>query len=114
MVREMSRLLLWITTALLGVATIFMTSFLGPATFPLLAVAVIVMVTAERLVAISGLMIGFGGSSLLLLANQLSSGGTPEQATSWLIVGIVSLAIGLVALVPTDWRALVGHRHAGR
>jgi hypothetical protein len=112
MVREMSRLLLWITTALLGVAAIFMTSFLGPATFPLLAVAVIVMVKVDRLVALSGLMLGFGGSSLLLLANQLSSGGTLEQATSWVIMGIVPIAIGLLSLVPTAGRSLVGHQQA--
>lgn len=112
MVRQMSRPLLWITTASLGVAAILMTSLLGPATFPLLAVAVIVMVKAERLVAIPGLMIGFGGSGLLLLAIQLSSGGTPEHATSWVIVGTVPLAIGLVSLVPTAARSFMGHQQA--
>jgi hypothetical protein len=51
-VREMSRLLLLITTASLGVAAIFMSSLLGPAAFPLLAVAVIVIVKANRLVVL--------------------------------------------------------------
>jgi hypothetical protein len=87
-----------------------MTSFLGPATFPLLAVTVIVIIKADRLFALSGLMIGFGGSWLVLVARQSASGGTFE-ITAW-ITGVVPLAIGLVALVPTFVCAFRSYRVA--
>lgn len=108
----MDRLLLWITTALLGVAAVFMTSFLGPAAFPLLTVAVIVIVRVDRLIAVSGLMIGFGGSWLVLLARQLISGAALE-GTVW-VAGIVPLAIGTLALVVSLSRALRRYRDVER
>ena len=100
----MSRLLLWITTASLGVTAVFMTSFLGPAAFPLLTVAVIVIVRVDRLIAVSGLMIGFGGSWLVLLARQFTSGATFE-GTVW-VAGIVPLAVGTLALIVSLSREL--------
>lgn len=104
----------WVSGSAVGAVAALLTGFGLMSTLPLLTVALIVMVKEQRLVAVSGLMIGFGGSWLLLLANQLSSGGTLEHATSWVIVGIVPVAIGLVALVPATTRALARHRQAPR
>ncbi len=106
----MSRLLLWITTALLGVVALFMTSFLGPPVLPLLTVALIVMVRADRVVAVSGLLIGYGGFWLLLLAGQASSGGTLEDGPIPVAFGAVLVVVGLVALVPTSARTLREHQ----
>lgn len=78
-----------------------MSSFVGLAATPLLAVALVVILKVDRLLAVSGLLVGFGGSWLALLANQSASGGILENGAVWLGVGIVPLAIGLVALVAT-------------
>jgi hypothetical protein len=91
-----------------GVAATFTTGIGGgPAIIPILTVAVIVMVKADRLIAVSGLMIGFGGSWLSLLALQLTS-GTLESGIEWVAVavGIVPLAVGSMLVIPTVVRAL--------
>lgn len=100
----------WIATAALGVAAVFMTSFGGPAVLPLLLVAVIVVVTADRLVAVSGLLVGFGATWLLLLGRQASTGGIYDDGSIGFAIGIgaLTLVAGLVALLPAAASMLHG------
>ena len=61
----------------------------------------------ERLPALSGLLIGFGGCWSLLLVSQLSRGGMLDNADFWTAVGVAPLAIGLSLLLP-----VLVNRHA--
>ena len=54
------------------------------------------VVRGDRLVALSGLMLGFGGLWLLLMANQLGTGGSLDNAATWVMVGAIPFAIGVV------------------
>ena len=110
----MSRWLLWITTAVLGAAATLMTSFglLAAILFMLLAIPLIIR--GDRLVALSGVLTGFGGFWLFLMARQSASGGTLDNATLWIAVGVVPLAIGLMLLVGIVARALVARQPVGR
>jgi len=112
--RTMSRWLLWITTAMLGVAATLMTSLglLAAILFMLLAVPLIIR--SDRLVALSGLLTGFGGFWLFLLARQYSSGGTLDNDAFWIAVGVAPLATGLTLLVATVARALGRRSDAAR
>ena len=102
----MNRPLQWITMAVLGAASSLMTSFglLAPLLF--LALAAPLVVRGAHLVALSGLLTGFGGFWTLLMARQSSSGGTLDNSTFWLAVGIVPLATGLALLGLVAWREL--------
>ncbi len=112
--KTMSRWLLWITTAVLGAAATLMTSFGLLAAILFLLLAVPLVIRGDRLVALSGLLTGFGGFWSLLMARQLSSGGTLDNATFWIAVGVVPLAIGLTLLVGTVARALGARQPVGR
>lgn len=113
----MNRWLLWTTTAVLGAVATLMTSF-GPLVALLfLGLAVPLVVRGAHLVALSGLFTGFGASWTFLMARQLTSGGTLDNATSWLAVGVVPLVIGLALLVFVALRGLsrrsAAHGQAG-
>jgi hypothetical protein len=90
--------LLWITTWVLGgVATVMMA--FGPlVAFLTLLLAIPVIVRRPHLVALSGLLTGFGGLWTYLLVRMVASGGTQDNGTFWLAVGLVPLAIGLALL----------------
>lgn len=107
--------LLWVTTAVLGMAAATATAILGVGAG---AIAFVLMVPfilrGDRLVAVSGLFIGFGGLWLAALAGQFAAGGGVDAAGQWILVGAVPLAIGLLALGVRTARAVSGprRRHA--
>lgn len=91
--------MLWITTAILGGGAALITGiggvFLG-ALFLLLATAL--LVRGDRLIALSGLLTGFGGAWLVLLAGQSVAGGALDNAGTWTAVGAVPLMFGTAFL----------------
>jgi hypothetical protein len=96
----MNPLLLWITTAVLGAAAVLITSIgglLGSVLFLLLATPLVVR--GNHAVALSGLLMGFGGLWLFAMARQAATGGTLDNAGFWTAVGVVPLAVGSVLLV---------------
>lgn len=98
-VKEVSRPLLWITTAVLGAAATLITSIgglLGSVLFLLLATPLVVR--GDHVVAQSGLLMGFGGLWLTLTARQFATGGTLDNAQFWTAVGVLPLTIGSVLL----------------
>jgi hypothetical protein len=111
----MSRWLLWITMAVLGAAATLLTGVLGLlVALVFLALTIPLILRGDRLVALSGLLTGFGGIWLLLMARQASSGGTLDDAAFWTALGIVPLAIGLALLAAGAARALAARQPAGR
>jgi hypothetical protein len=90
----------------LGAAATLMTSFGVLAALLFLVLSVPLVVRGAHLVALSGLLTGFGGFWTLLMARQASSGGTLDNSTFWLTVGIVPLAIGLALLGLVAWQEL--------
>jgi uncharacterized membrane protein YhaH (DUF805 family) len=91
--------LLWITTFVLGAVATVMTVFGPLAAFLTLLIAVPVIVRRPHLVALSGLLTGFGGLWTYLLVRVFTSGGMQDNGTFWLAVGLVPLVIGLALLV---------------
>ena len=90
--------LLWITTFVLGAVATVMTVFGPLAAFLTLLIAVPVIVRRPHLVALSGLLTGFGGVWTYLLVRVFNSGGIQDNGTFWLAVGLVPLVIGLTML----------------
>jgi hypothetical protein len=97
----MNRLLLWITAAVMGVVATLMTSFGLLAALLVLLLAIPLIIRGDHLVALSGLLIGFGAFWSFLMARQFASGGTTDNAGFWIAVGWVPLVLGcaLVGLV---------------
>ena len=104
----MNRGLLWITTAVFGAAATLMTSFGLLAALLFLLLAVPLVVRGAHLVALSGLLTGFGALWTFLMARQLSSGGTLDNSAFWLAVGLVPVAAGVGLLVFVTWREVSG------
>jgi hypothetical protein len=101
----MNRGLLWITTAVLGVASTLMSSLGGLIGMLLfLSLSIPLVIRGDHAVALSGVLTGFGGFWLFLLARQFSSGATLDNSTFWIAVGVVPLTIGLALLVFALWR----------
>ena len=91
--------LLWITTFFIGgVATVLM-SFGPLATFLFLLLGVPLVIRGPHLVALSGLLTGFGGVLTYLLARVFASAATQDNPAFWLMVALVPLASGLIILV---------------
>jgi hypothetical protein len=67
----------------------------------------------DRIVALSGLLAGFGGAWSLLLARQFASGGRLEGAPFWVAVGVVPLALGCVLTAAAVVRMLSRRRGDG-
>lgn len=96
----MNRSLLWATSVVFGAAeSVLLGSFglLFGAVFVVLMVPLVVR--GDRLVALSGLLLGFGGLWLLFMANQLAAGGALDNAATWALVGAVPFAIGVVLAI---------------
>ena len=111
----MNRLLLWITTAVLGAAAKLITSIgglLGSVLFLLLATPLVVR--GDHAVALSGLLMGFGAIWSLLLARQSATGGTLDNAEFWTAVGLVPLVIGCALLAVAVAGVLRRRNAAGR
>jgi hypothetical protein len=63
-----------------------------------LVLTIPLILRGDRLVAISGICIGFGGLWLAALAGQFASGGVLDAAQMWILIGAVPLAVGILAL----------------
>jgi hypothetical protein len=63
-----------------------------------LVLTVPLIVRGDHLVAISGILVGFGGLWLAALDGQLASGGGLDGAPQWVLVGAVPLVVGVLAL----------------
>jgi hypothetical protein len=101
-----SKPVIWSLSLVAGVVAAFLSTLLGWFAVGLvLFLFVPVILRPVRLVALSGLLTGFGGSWLLLLGNQALSGGQVDGAGFWTMVGLVPLALGLVALAISVVRA---------
>ncbi len=96
----MNPALLWITTFFIGGAATVLLS-LGPlATFLFfLLLGVPLVIRGPHLVALSGLLTGFGGAFTYLLARVFASGATQDNLAFWLMVALIPLASGLMILV---------------
>ena len=110
----MNRLLLWITTAILGAAATLMTSFGLVAALLFLLLAVPLVLRAEHVVALSGLLTGFGAFWSFLMARQFASGGTTDNSDFWLAVGLVPLVLGCALVVVVAARTIRSRTIAGR
>jgi hypothetical protein len=102
----MNGILLWVTMAVLGAAATLLTSFGLLPTVVFLALTVPLILRGDHLVALSGLLTGFGGSWLFWMGRQLATGGTLDNAPFWTAVGIVPLLAGCVGLALVAVRAL--------
>ena len=95
----MARPLLWSTMAVLGLVVALLWGVGGPLVAGLFGLLTLPLILrADRLVAVSGLAIGFGAIWLLLLARQSDTGGTLENAAAWVAVGAVPLVAGILTL----------------
>ena len=91
--------LLWVTGAVLGMAAATVTAILGVGADAIaLVLTVPLILRGDRLVAISGIFIGFGGLWLAALGGQFASGGVLDAAQQWILVGALPVAIGILAL----------------
>ena len=108
----MNPFLLWVTTAVLGMAATILTSFglLGVLVF--LALMAPLILRGDRMVALSGVLVGFGGFWPFLMARQTATGGTIDNAGFWTALGVVPLAIGTVLLGLTAVREVRRLLHA--
>ena len=81
---------------------------LGAAAITVL-LALPLILRGDPLVALSGLLIGFGGLWLALLARQVASGGTSSDIDGWILVGAAPLLIGVLALLLGAQASAVKH-----
>lgn len=102
----MNGVLLWVTMAALGASATLMTSLGLLPTVVFLALAVPPILRGDHLVALSGLLTGFGSLWLFWMGRQFATGGTLDNTAFWMAVGVVPLAIGCVLLAITAARAL--------
>jgi hypothetical protein len=97
---SLNPILLWFTSVVLGMAGTVLTGFFGlGAALIALVLAMPLVLRGDRLAALSGLLIGFGGLWSLLLSSQIASGGHLSDPARWTFVGAAPLAIGFVVLV---------------
>jgi hypothetical protein len=89
------RPLIWPITLILGGGGALLAGIGGPLGYVFL-VSALPLAWRGRLLGLAGLLVGFGGVWLLLMANQFASGGRLSDPAPWLAVGAVPLAIGLV------------------
>ncbi len=96
----MNPLLLWITTAVLGAAASLLSGSFGLlVTLLFLLLAIPLILRGDRVVALSGLLTGFGALWSVLMAGQFASGATTDNANFWIAVGAVPLVLGCALIV---------------
>lgn len=94
----MSRQSLWLLGAVIGVLAVVASALMLLAA---IAVALLIVPLARKpggLSAVSGLLTGFGGLWLVLMAGQALAGGTLDNPILWAAVGAVPLLAGLASL----------------
>jgi hypothetical protein len=97
--RPMNPVLLWVTTVVLGLAASLLVGVGGVLGFVFVVLAGALVLRGARLVALSGLLTGFGGSWLFMMERQFASGGRLDNADFWLAIGTVPLVIGVALAV---------------
>jgi hypothetical protein len=91
----MSRLGLWLGGAIVAAAAIVVSAF---GLLPMLLTFLLAVPLINRpagSVALCGLLTGFGGLWLFLIAAETASGGVFDDAEFWVAVGVVPLVVGL-------------------
>jgi hypothetical protein len=88
----------WLITAFVG-ATASLTTSLGLLALLLYMLATTPLIFRWGLVALSGLLTGFGAFWLFLMARSLADGGKMDSAAFWVAVGAVPLGVGLALLL---------------
>ena len=102
----MSKPVIWILSLVAGAVAAFLSGLLGWFAIGLvLFLFVPAFLRPIRLIALSGLLTGFGALWLLLLGNQARSGAEVNGAGFWAMVGVVPLALGLATLAVSVVRA---------
>ena len=91
----MNPLLLWVTAVVLGFAASLLLSVGGVIGFAFVILAAPLVARGPRLVALSGLLSGFGASWLFSMQRQFASGGRLDNGDFWVAVGLVPLTIGV-------------------
>jgi hypothetical protein len=110
----MNRLLLWITTLVLGAAAALIMGIGGLLGSLLLLFAVPLIVRGDHVVALSGLLTGFGALWSFGLARQLGTGGTLDDAQFWTALGLIPLVVGGILLALVVARVLGRSTAGGR
>jgi hypothetical protein len=91
----MSRLTLWLAGAIVAAVAIVVSTFgLVPMLLAFLLAAPLVR-RPDGGVALSGVLTGFGGLWLGLIAAESASGGVLDDAEFWVAAGVVPLVVGL-------------------
>ncbi|MEX1173123.1 MAG: hypothetical protein WEG56_10990 [Chloroflexota bacterium] len=98
----------------MGAAATLMTSFGLLAAILFLLLAVLLILRGDHVVALSGLLTGFGAFWSFLMARQLASGGTTDNAELWIALGVVPLVLGCALTVLIATRTLRSRRVAER
>lgn len=110
----MNRLLLWITTLVLGAAAALIMGIGGLLGSLLLLLALPLVVRGDHTVALSGLLTGFGALWSYGLARQLGTGGTLDDAQFWTALGLIPLVVGGILLALVVARVLGRSTAGGR
>jgi len=97
--RPINPVLLWVTTFVLGLAASLLVGIGGWLGILFVVLAAPLVFRGSRLVALSGLLTGFGGSWLFWMERQFASGGRLDNADFWWAVGIVPFVIGVALAV---------------
>ncbi len=86
---------IWIIAFVIGVAAAVVAAITGILGFLFVLLIVPGLRPRTLLIGLSGVLTGFGGTWLILLARQASAGGILGSDLSWL-VGIIPLVVGIV------------------
>lgn len=105
-----NRGLLWFTTLVIGLATALLASQGIGALLLALVLAAPLIIWGDRMVAISGLLIGFGALWSAGMARQLAAGARLDEYAFWVALGTIPLVVGLGLLVIVLWRRRRGRR----
>jgi hypothetical protein len=95
----MRPLLLWVTTAVLGLAAALLIGVGGTVGAAFFVLVIPLVLRGPMLVALSGLLTGFGGAWLFMIERQFASGGRLDNADVWWALGLVTLVLGLALTV---------------
>lgn len=93
----MKPLAVWVVGFVLGAGDALLKGLLGVGAGAIFFVLSVLAVRRERAAALSGLLLGFGSTWPAGLARQTMTRGRLEDPAPWLALGIVSLALGLLA-----------------
>jgi hypothetical protein len=91
---------LWLWSFVLGAGNALLTGLAGVIFGGLFfALALPLAIRGDRWVVLSGLLTGFGGTWLVLLDREASSGGELDDASAWVALGVVAFVLGLLPVI---------------